>query len=216
MITHRTKDNRTDPHEVLSIVEEFPNCVTVQYKPSAKDIEMAMLLEDEAEQARNFTHDLMMINGHDNFIRIYPLNTLPRPAQFLRPKYTQIKSITLAGFEFDVPDSIEDLLYLLKNLPAGFVKNYEYGLGLQKDYRFIIHSIENIPEVEHLVISLTDDTGIKDDYYTLSHSDFDRIRKSINRITRKHQREGMVEKNIFSHNFLLHSLESCYEILLRI
>jgi hypothetical protein len=133
MITHRTRDNRTVPHEVLSIVEEFPNCVTVQYKPSAKDIEMAMLLEDEAKQARNFTHELMIINGHDSFISIYPLNTLPGQAQFLTPKYNRIKSITLDGFEFDLPNSIEDLLYLLEDLPAGLVKNYEYGLGLQKE-----------------------------------------------------------------------------------
>ena len=202
----RFRDNAGDPYQDLRILEEFPNCVTVEYTPPRQEIDSSIFSDDEKKVSRAFTHELMMINVQDNFISINPIITWPTQANYREQKYEQVKSITLEGFEFSTPDTIDELLDILENLPAGFVKTYSYGLGLQKNYRFIVEAIENIPEIEHLVISRNDETNIDGSIYTLNYHDFEAIRKGINRITDAHQRDGRVEKNIFSYNSLLHRL----------
>ena len=92
---------------------------------------------------------------------------------------------------------------MLQALPAGFIKDYSYGLGLVKDYRFIITAIGNMPEVRHLFISSEDDTRVAGDTYTLSFDDYDAIRKGLNRITSRQQSDGAKDKRIFAHNSLL-------------
>lgn len=195
-----------DPNKDLSFVEEFPNCITIGYTPPQHEVEISILTDDEKKHARSFKHELMMINGQDDFVSIYPINTLPTHPNFLKQKYNQIKSITLDGFGFLIPETIDVFLALLEELPNGFIKRYEYGLGLKKDYRFIIHAIENIPEIKHVIVSKNNDTNVKGDIYTLSSQDFEAIRKGINRITTTHQEDGRLEKTIFSHNSLLHQL----------
>jgi len=137
---------------------------------------------------------------------MYPLNTLPTHPNFLGKKYNTIESISLEGYGFTKPETVEDVLSLLEELPPGFIKDYEYGLGLLKDYRFVIDSIEELQEIKQLVISINHETKQRGDIYTLNDGDFDSIRRGINRITKTHQAESRVEKTIFSYNSLLNKL----------
>ncbi len=108
----------------------------------------------------------------------------------------------MEGFNFTIPESVEDVHALLEELPSGFVKDFAYGLGLQKDYRFIIDAIEQIPQIKHLIISRKNKTGISEEFYTLSFKEYDAIRRGINRITVKQQDEGATDKWILAHNTL--------------
>lgn len=194
------------PIKDLTVSEEFPNCVKVEYTPSQKILEVSTLNDKEKKRASSVKLQLILINGQDDFICISPINTLPTHSGFLKKKYDQIESITLEGFGFTTPETTDEVLELLEELPSGFIKDYEYGLGLLRDYRFIINAIEEIPEIKHLVISKNRETNVARDIYTLSYSGFEAIRKGINSISRAHQTESRVEKSIFSHNSLLNKL----------
>jgi len=183
-----------------------PDVVTVTYQPSQSKLEESETYAppQEHEKAKR---KLLEMGGPKRFLSIYPLNTFSTHPNFLQPKYEQIESITLEGFDFEMPTSVDDVRDLLEGLPSGFVKDFAYGLGLVKDYRFIVDAIENIPQIKHLVISWENETGVSDEFYTLSFKDYDSLRRGINRITSRHQAEGSQDKWILAHNSLLTSLD---------
>jgi len=206
------KNDKNKSIESLNLSENFPNCISIFYTPTTKSLQNSSLSDNEKKQALSFKHELLLINSQDDFIEINPIITFPDNKDFLNNKYVQIESIVLDGFGFSAPESIEELLDLLEDFPAGFIKDFEYGLGLQKEYRFIIHAIEEISSINTLKISENDETNISANIYTLSYKDFELIRKGVNRISTSHQNEGRIEKDLFSYNFLLHKLNpSTYE-----
>jgi hypothetical protein len=220
MASRHLKQNDKDQGE-LFITEDFPNCVYIDYQPLIERLKQA---GKNVDDIKSYRKTLFWINGQNNFLEIYPINTLPND-DFMQPKYDQIKSIALEGFDYKTPETIEEVKELLENLPSGFIKDYDYGLGLQKDYRFIIHAIEEIEGIIELVISkgeavwkeierntisrltLAGKTHINQDnhYYRLSHKDYDTIRKSINRITNALQSEARIDKSILAYNALLNN-----------
>lgn len=186
-------------------IETVENALaTVMYLPSSDKLELS---KDHAANDEKAKRKLLEVGGPEGWLSIYPLNTFPTHEDFLQPKYQQILSITLEGFHFAIPESVEDVHALLEELPSGFVKDFAYGLGLQKDYRFIIDAIEQIPQIKHLVISKKNQTGISEEFYTLSFKEYDALRRGINRITTKQQEEGATDKWILAHNGLLTSLD---------
>jgi len=191
--------------EELFVKRSDKNIITVLYKPYEKQIKSFDLSEEIQKRAKQ-KRKLIEIDEDNNSVTIYPLNTLITNNNYLLKKYQKIIKITLHGFGIDSPNSSGDVLRLLEEFPTGFIKTYTYGLGLVKNLRFIIHSIEKL-EVEHLIISKYVDTKIEENSYTLSYKDFEAIRKGINRITRNYQTKAMVEKSVFSYNALLNQLE---------
>ena len=192
--------------DVLSIEHDAPNLATVIYEPSADKIEQSQG-HRISNQNETWKRKLLEIGGPKRFLSIYPLNTLSTHPEFLQPKYKQIESITLEGFDYEIPESLEEVENILEGLPAGFVKDFSYGLGLVKDYRFIIATIEQIPQIKHLVISMENETGVSDEFYTLSFQDYDSLRKAINRVTAQQQSEGAKDKWILANNSLLTTLD---------
>jgi hypothetical protein len=196
-----------NPITDLIVTEEFPNCVNVGYTIPKKKIEASKLSDEEKESAFSSEINLLFINGQEDFITLFPINTMPHYSGFLKKKYNKTESITLEGFGFTTPETAEDVIYLLEELPSGFIKDYEYGLGLLKDYRFIINAIEEIPNIKHLVISKNQKSNIDNDNFILNYSEFEIIRKGINRIAKLYQDESKIEKSIFSYNSILNKLD---------
>ncbi len=199
------KESSRAPEE-LAVVEKSPNCVSVIYTPSIQKLNGLDLAEEVKQRATEAKKELLLINGQDNFNRIYPINTRTTHIYFLKNKYEKIESITLDGFSYETPSTVDGVLVLLEELPSGFVKDYEYGLGLLYEYRFIINAIENIPDVMHLVISKKTKTSVDGAFYTLNYREFEQIRKKINTITNAYQVEAREEKIVYSYNSLLHNL----------
>lgn len=197
----RNRDN--DEEGTLFIDEEFPNCVSIYYEPHPKKLEET---GRNPKKAKSYRTKLLCVNGQDHYISIYPITTFSGD-DFLQPKYSQIESITLDNSHYQAPETIEEVMGILEDLPSGFIKDYEYGLGLQKEYEFIINAVEKIKGVRHLVISQNEETSISKDIYTLSEDDYDAIRKGINRITNKQLTDGRIDKIILAHNALLSAVD---------
>lgn len=199
----RYYDLRGNPNEDLLLTEEFPNCVTVDYIPPLKKLQQSSLNAKDENDRVQFKKELLMINGQDNFLSIYPLNTLGGHDRFLESKYERIKSITLEGFRFQTPETIDGVMLALEEMPSAFVKDYEYGLGLAKEYRFIIDVVEEIEGVEHIVISKKMETGLKEFGFVFSFEEFEGLRKGLNRITGNYRAEARLDKSLFAHNSVL-------------
>ena len=84
-----------------------------------------------------------------------------------------------------VPSTEEDVIRVLEGLPSAFTKDYDYGLGLAKPYRFIVDAVEKLSNCTEIVISNEHETGIDNEkrVFYLSADDFEEARKTLNNIT---------------------------------
>ena len=197
------------------IIEKLsPNCVEVFYIPPDEKLAQAGIDPDKADTPRI---QIMLINGQDNFITVFPTNTLGGHDDFLKQKYSQIKRITLAdtslwnsAFGWTTPSSPDEVMELLEEFPSGFIKDYDYdyGLGLAKNYRFIVEAIEELSDCTEIVISKSEPTAIseKDKIFTISATDFERARKALNSITNIGQTAARSVKDVTAYNILAETL----------
>ena len=90
-----------------------------------------------------------------------------------------------------VPSTQEDVMAILEGLPSGFTKDYDYGLGLAKPYRFIINAVEKLTQCTGIVISSKIETQIseKEKIFYISFDDFEEARKSINTNITRNQKD---------------------------
>lgn len=139
----------------------------------------------------------MDINGRCRFLTIYPVSTFGDRSDFLKPKYGQEERITLddtdiifPGFDGAVPTTSHGVLEVLEELPLAFTKDYAYGLGLAKPYRFIIDAVEELSDRADIVITSDHSTGPDSDgngLFHISKKDFEHMRVELNKIDRHAQ-----------------------------
>ena len=81
-----------------------------------------------------------------------------------------------------VPTQPTDVVAILEGLPAGFTKDYDYGLGLALRYRFIVEAVESLSDSNAITISRYTETQIDEEahQFCISFKDFEKARKSIN------------------------------------
>jgi hypothetical protein len=201
-----TRTNIDSSNGTLSLEEVHPNCVEVLYIPEDQKIARFKELGFERE---NYRAKLILISGQDHFVTIYPINTNPENEDFLEQKYNDVVAIIIDDFDLEAPDDVNDVLAILEDFPSRFVKDYDFGLGLQKDYRFIVHAIEELTSCSEIVVSNCLSTGVNKDapeLFNLARKDFEDIRKSINRTTRRAQQAAVSVKRAETHNALAQKL----------
>ena len=205
---HSLLDNN-DSGKVI-IERHSDDHVTVLYTPSEQRLELSDLEIGRGEKPRV---RLLCIDGRNQSVTVFPTNTFPRssrPNSFLKPKYSQVESITIADwrdFDSDVgqailgPEMLEatdedpvlddeiQVMMVLESLPPWFIKDYDYGLGLTKAYRFIVHAVEDLTDCTEIVITVNHETGVDGNGKTfyISSKDLDSVRRTINRTIRNSQ-----------------------------
>lgn len=186
----------------FSLEPQKGGVVKIQYALSEERIKWAKLAgASNADNAESF--ELLRLDADKDILTITPRKTLPHRHNFLKPRYEKIRTIALEGFNFWTPEHSDAVYDMLEELPMGMIKNPEYGLGIRKDYRFIIQEIEKIASVKNLVISRRRHTTLYGDTYVLSFKDFDELRRAINRTHDYALANARVDKTILAHNTLL-------------
>lgn len=186
----------------LIVEEVHPNCVQVFFIPPDEKLTQSGL---DPAKAASYRVKLLLVSGQDNFMTIYPTNTLGGHEDFLKPKYEQVERITLVGFDFSIPEDSDSVMDLLEALPSGFVKDYDFGLGLLKEYRFIVDTVEELSDCTEIVIDRDAFTGIdKQDstIFTISYKDFEGARKSVNQIADRARAAARSVKTATIYNLL--------------
>jgi Domain of unknown function (DUF4263) len=192
----------------LSFVKRSDGWISVMYELSTDRMSSAGEKQTAAAAAET---EILRIDVERDVVTILPRRTFSDREDFLQPKYDQIETISLEGFSltpgFDDLDEIEDVESILDRLPSGFVKDPEYGLGLSKDYRFIVEAVEEIPTITKLVLTRKRPSEIEGDTYVLNYRHFDSLRKAINRTHREAVSAASVDKQILAYNSLLNKLQ---------
>lgn len=152
-------------------------------------------------------------NPEQQWIKIYPINTLTDSTNFLAPKYRKIRSIILEGTVYPTFDGwddydIDDLLVdnpielLLDYLPIGFIRDYRYGLGFTQEAKYIINEIESATNVNTITFNDSNEIKIEDSTLYFSLNEYYEIIGEIKRITNRGQRAAQRVKQNFAHNTL--------------
>jgi hypothetical protein len=147
----------------LEVEEIHPNFVEVYFVAPERSL---LLAGFDLKGAKNHRAKLLDINGQDKYLTIYPINTFGDSQGFLKSKYRQIERITLVNTEIiylgingAIPTAQGDVLEVLENLPSAFTKDFAFGLGLAKPYRFIIDAVEELSNCTEIVITDKQTTG---------------------------------------------------------
>jgi hypothetical protein len=113
------------PEGSLEIEEIDEGRVGVNFIPHEDVLAQANL---DVSRPEKYKRNLLNINVTKDYIEIHPINTLATSDDFLKPKYSSLKTIVLEGFDENFPESVEEVKHLLEELPSGFVKDFDYGL----------------------------------------------------------------------------------------
>lgn len=197
----------------LEVEEVHPNFVEVYFVPPEHSLSAANIDPRNVNQYRT---KLLDINGQHRFVTIYPLNTFGDKPDFLKPKYGQVQRITLdrtdiifPRFDGAVPTEPEGVLDVLEKLPSAFTKDYAYGLGLAKPYRFIIDAVEDLSACSEIVITSDQLTGpdAKDtQIFYISKKDFEQARRTMNSIDSLAQTAARAVKETTAYNIFAERL----------
>lgn len=136
----------------------------------------------------------------------YDDSNVPKP-QARSITFGPTKSIQMEVLEEEienVPPSSEDILSILESLPPTFTKDYDYGLGLAKPYRFIVDAVEELSDCTEIFISDEQSTEINNDkrVFYISRSDFETMRKFLNSTTDLSQKASIAVKSANTYNYL--------------
>lgn len=192
------------PEELnIEIEEVFPNCTEAFYLPSISELEEAGI--DSADPSK-YKRKIALFNGQDNFILIYPIYTLPTHPNYLKQKYDEINEIGVEVYLGSAPYTKEEVFECLQLLPAGFVKDIRYGLGLTKEYKAIISSIEEHAKHQCLVIGKEKTGDTEYEYFHLNLNDYDEMRRACNRITERARKVARITKIAVTYNHIAYRL----------
>ena len=108
-----------------------------------------------------------------------------------------------------MPVDDEDIERVLQGLPPGFTKDIRFGLGLAKQYWPIVEAVERLSDCTAIVISHERRTGIDEETgaFGIAFSDFDSMRKALNRIARHGQNAARALKETTAYNTLAERLD---------
>lgn len=124
-----------------------------------------------------------------------------------RHRYPRVRVIVLEGFGFDVPQTDDDVIWMLAHWPKGFTQNPDFGLGLLKEYRHIVHAIEEVSGVDTLIITKKRATAINGKQFLLSYKDFESTRRGIDTCHRNALAQAAADKADIAYNGLLTQLD---------
>lgn len=126
-------------------------------------------------------------------VNIHPIQTIPQTGKFAQPKYDKIRIISIPLTDDELPESIEDVEQFLETLPRGFTKDWQFGLGLPKEYRLIVDAIEELAGCKEMRLTRSGPSKVDQDVITIPMSQFEEMRASIDLI---HGRGQTATRNV--------------------
>lgn len=201
----RSFGNRVPRPGNLIIEKTSVNCVDVFYLPP----EVQTLQVMEQHQTTKDRVKLLEINHLDGSLTIFPTYAPASKYGQLDPMYDKIERIKFeghppVGFDRDLPETEDDIISHIEDLPTSFKKDYRYGLGPKFEYRFLPMAVENLADVNEIVITKSSPTRIDSEKKTfyIALEDFDEVRKALDRITDHTQNAALTVKGITAYNLL--------------
>lgn len=150
---------------------------------------------------------LLVMNVTTEMLTIWPIQQRFGHRDYGKPLFDSIRRIMIykpIDDEYELPTDNGMLEDMLEDLPAGFYKDWRYGLGLRWEFRSIITTIQEMPDIDTIIFHAPADQPGTDftrpPFYLLFHS----LRKQLTSTSERHQRAARKEKRTICHNTLLH------------
>lgn len=158
--------------------------------------------------AKHLSNGVKMLeaNPSTGTMSIFPKDTRPWAGGFLGQKYPKITTLVVPT---DIDDSW-DVFEGLEDLPSGFVKDYEYGLGLISGCRVIIDLIEESTNCSVVEFLMSGDSEVDGETFRLTFDRFESLRKEFDRIHSRGANGVLRVKQAFVHNDLREVLSLNY------
>lgn len=144
------------------------------------------------------------------YLTLYPIYARSGHAEYAQPRYDTLTSIIITRPVYKPyahPTDQYEVDELLSDLPAGLYKNWRYGLGFQFEYRYLVNSVSSLAGVDTLILhggTGSNDAKIKGNEFYLGIDRLERLKKSLDRLTQRHQRETAADKKLVCYTSLLH------------
>ncbi|MFT7036389.1 MAG: hypothetical protein ACJA2S_004918 [Cyclobacteriaceae bacterium] len=201
-------NNISQRPEGTLLIEEYHEGVNEIYFIPHHDILALSKLDAETPNKHKIL--LLSINTTQSYIEIFPINTIGSSIDFLKQKYSTLKSIVLEGSDFELPKNPDDAKYMLEQLPSGFVKDFDYGLGLNRELKPLISTLESFGVVQLIIRDTKLEKAIIDPTAKtciLSSAQFDKIRKELNKVVRNAQVTSLTVRKFVANNILASFLD---------
>lgn len=146
---------------------------------------------------------MMTIDEKRGRFSVHPYFTRPTPTGAFDRKYKKI-----ATFSFDITAQTwkrgsrvsEDTVYsLLNSMPSGMVFDPNFGLGLKREFRFVIKAIEELSKLSTVYIGRREPA---DDEFFIRAADFKFLIGEIVRIDSRARAANIEVKSTTTYNFL--------------
>jgi len=158
-------------------------------------------------ESQKLSHSIIEINKNNNKTIVRPINTILESLYYFEPKYS-IKEFVFDNLDITI-DELDSGEYGVYGLPEGFTKTIIYGLGLEKKYKILITTIEKyFGECERLIISKENETSLISRELIINSSDFDKIRRGLDRNQELFYKEGQLAKESFIHDSIFTYIDS--------
>ncbi|QYS88557.1 DUF4263 domain-containing protein [Flavobacterium columnare] len=158
-------------------------------------------------ESKNLSHIIVEINKKNNVTIIRPINTIIESYYYFEPKY-DIKEFIFEDLEIEI-DELDSGGYGVYGLPEGFTKTIAYGLGLEKKYKILLNTIQKYcKDCQKIRISEGNKTSLNSNELIINHSDFDKIRRGLDRNQELFYREGQIAKESFIHDNIFTYIDS--------
>lgn len=151
-----------------------------------------------------------LLNVSPDLLQIYPLNVRPDSLEYLKPRYGNLETIAIGrriDQPYPIPTCTEEVEGLLELLPDGFAKDFRLGLGLLWEYRSICEALEAQGHVKLLIVHGGHEATLIGSSFTLGIRRFHEMRKEINRISTRYQRDARRDKQLHAYHELLHAAD---------
>ena len=132
-------------------------------------------------------------------VRLYPVYTRPEPDGSFTPKHKKIKSISFDWFDAGPSPGETAADMALDFQPVGLTRDPNYGLGIKKEYRFVLDAVAEHSDKHVLYIG---DDDPMDDEFKLSLDAFHNLITEIDRIDRRAQVAENEVKATTSYNMV--------------
>jgi hypothetical protein len=152
-----------------------------------------------------------LLNVCSDRLTIWPLNVREDRDDYLQPKYGTLERIVVTRPVIEpylLPATTDDVVELLGQLPDGFAKDFRFGLGLLWEYRHICETAANLENIRILIVHKGNEAKIDPPFFILGIKRFHELRKELNRIASRHQRDARKDKQLHTYQTLLHAADS--------
>ena len=143
-------------------------------------------------------------------LTIYPINARSENPEYAQPKYETVTSIIITRPVYQPyahPTNKYEVDELLSGIPSGLSKDWRYGLGFHYEYRYLVNAVSNLQGVDTLILhggTGNNDAKVKGNEFYLGIGRLEKLKKSLDRLTQRHQRETAADKKLVCYTSLLH------------